>query len=110
MARLRYLIALGFVALLAVVAPASAAVTASNVTSPADQRFVQIDVNSPQNLQVTGTFSGDPTDSIQIACVASNGDRTALGSPQSVSGGSFDVSVPLTSLGNQPNACAIEAL
>src|SRR4051812_44667786 len=111
MAHLRHLIALGATAAALVAsATASAAVTASNVTTPADQRFVQIDVNTPQSLEVEGTFTGDPTDSIQIACVASSGDATALGPPQSVSGDSFNVSAPLANLGNQPQACAIEAL
>jgi hypothetical protein len=85
-------------------------VTASNVTTPADQTFHQIDVNSPGTLQVAGTFTGLASDDIQIACVASNGVATHLGGPQTVTAGAFNVNVPLVNIGNQPTACAIEAL
>src|SRR4051812_3590501 len=61
--------------LLAVAAPASAAVTASNVTAPSDASFIHYDGAMP-SITVVGTSNGTTGDAVDLYCT--NGVGTAF--------------------------------
>jgi hypothetical protein len=63
------LIPLAAVALLAAAGSAQAAVTASNVTSPADGSFIRFDTtSSPGTISVSGTSNGTTGDQVDLYC------------------------------------------
>jgi hypothetical protein len=97
---------------LAVAAPASAAITGSNVTTPSGTFYALADRDSPATIHVAGTTAGgSPGDKVQIACVRGAGlIEGRLGDPQPIdAGGGFSADVPLENLFSA-TACKIQAL
>jgi len=97
---------------LAAPAPAGAVVTHSNVTTPADPLFIQVDDDNPGTLHVEGTSDGSSvgTDMVHIGCVDDTGVSLNLGGNLPVDlAGDFEGDVPLGSF-SRPRACMLEAL
>jgi hypothetical protein len=70
-------------------APAHAAITLSNITSPSDgAHYIQTDANPSPHYAVTGTSNGTTGDSVDIRCYERPGiwDNVATGIPVDASG------------------------
>jgi hypothetical protein len=80
-------------------APAMAAVTATNITTPADGSVFNPDLNdpSPVNITVSGIATASNGDLVDIYCAYNNEDDLASGTVQdvAVSGGAFSAQLNL---------------
>ena len=83
-------------AMLAIAAPAMAAPTGSQVTTPADPSFPLYTKDTPNTLHVAGTTSGGAGD-VDLRCY-STGTSTLFASSVPVVGGSFSADVQLSAV------------
>jgi hypothetical protein len=90
---------------------AHAAITTSQVTSPADPHFALYDDNSagPQTLTVRGTTDGTTGDAVDIRCTFSGGSWHSLVDNVPVNAdGSFEATGPLGNVAD--NTCRLRAI
>src|ERR1700716_2773824 len=92
---------------LATAVPASAAVTASNVDTPANLTRLFIDSTGPQNFTIHGTTTGSGDIALRCYFGSNSSDYTDVGTnPVTVVAPTFNVSVPRSSL-HQTDACVL---
>src|SRR3954454_8278495 len=101
----------GVLGVLVVAAPASAAVTTSNVTVPADPSFIHFDSNERQ-ISLQGTSDGVVGDKVDLYCTNGTGGSFTAGLVQAAvpvtAGGAFSFSGKADS--NLNRACVIRAI
>jgi len=78
--------------------PASAAVTGSNITSPADGTVIFGDGNSADTFTVSGTSDGTMGDEVQIACYTGNFNTNLADNVAVDNSGNFTVDIAKKSL------------
>lgn len=78
--------------------PASAAVTGSNITSPADGTVIFGDGNSADTFTVSGTSDGTMGDEVQIACYTGNYNTNLADNVAVDNSGNFTVDIAKKSL------------
>jgi Glucodextranase, domain B len=91
---------------------AGATVSASRITSPAGPVFAFNDTtlsSAPQTLTVEGTFSGAPTERLDVNCYSPDGSHLTLAEGIAGAGGSFSTTISSsTLLGGAP--CVLRAV
>lgn len=100
-------------AILAIPASASAAVTASQITSPADpvHRIFDDDVpDGNQLLTVSGTSNGTTGDLVDVRCVYGDSDELFADNVPVAADGTFTATATIESLASNDAACRLRAI
>lgn len=108
-----FVLACASASLLVLPSAAHAAVTASQITSPADPTFVVFDQDLPagtQQLTASGTSNGAPGDLVDISCIYGNSSATFASNVVLGAGGAFSVTAPSNTITDNSAPCRLRAL
>lgn len=98
---------------LAVPAAANAAVTSSQITTPADPTFKLYDTDVPsgnQQITVSGTSNGTTPDVVDILCVYGDDDNTFANDVPVAADGSFTATATIQTLAGNSAPCRLRAV